>query len=262
MATTTKAELQTTWKRRRSDNFYCTDTTVDRRRSLQDGAVHLSHPTLHRLFHLASVVYGQLLPYLNRFSQKTEGRCRCMPMSLHVDKSEESDLENAAGQCWPRQARRETMAVLVMIFCAAVSFRGSAQRHARSQPLMVTPSVEPARVLLRPDADAVAAALCERLEAAANAAIAERGHFVLAIPGGSILKMLKGTAPAWASKTTLAYGGARNPQAQDFREKHSPSLLPPSSPLPPPHPARGPCCSQPQGRRHGRREARDARQGD
>lgn len=70
---------------------------------------------------------------------------------------------------------------------------------------MATPPVEPARVLVRPDADAVAAALCERLEAAAARAIAERGHFALAIPGGSILKMLKGTAPAWAAQTTLAY---------------------------------------------------------
>ena len=31
------------------------------------------------------------------------------------------------------------------------------------------------------------------------------GHFLLGIPGGSILKMLAGTAPSWASKTTVAY---------------------------------------------------------
>jgi len=45
----------------------------------------------------------------------------------------------------------------------------------------------------------------EQLNAAAEAAIKERGHFALAIPGGSVLKMLQGSAPPWASQTTLAY---------------------------------------------------------
>jgi len=44
-----------------------------------------------------------------------------------------------------------------------------------------------------------------KVEAAAAEAIAARGQFALAIPGGSILKMLKGSAPAWADKCTLAY---------------------------------------------------------
>jgi len=39
----------------------------------------------------------------------------------------------------------------------------------------------------------------------AKTAIAERGSFALAIPGGSILKMLVGSEPAWAPRTTLAY---------------------------------------------------------
>lgn len=61
-------------------------------------------------------------------------------------------------------------------------------------------------VAVEADADAVAETVLYQLEAAAEAAIAARGHFALAIPGGSILKMLsKGEAPSWASKTTLAY---------------------------------------------------------
>ena len=47
--------------------------------------------------------------------------------------------------------------------------------------------------------------LVGRVEEAAKAAIAERGHFALAIPGGSVLNMLSGTAPSWAKDTTLAY---------------------------------------------------------
>lgn len=47
--------------------------------------------------------------------------------------------------------------------------------------------------------------LSPAVEAAATAAIAERGHFALAIPGGSVLKMLAGSTPSWAAQTTLAY---------------------------------------------------------
>ena len=52
---------------------------------------------------------------------------------------------------------------------------------------------------------AVGAELCARVEAAAAKAIAAHGHFALAIPGGSILKMLQNSAPKWADKCTLAY---------------------------------------------------------
>jgi 6-phosphogluconolactonase len=68
------------------------------------------------------------------------------------------------------------------------------------------------------DADAVGAAVREIVEDAARKAIAARGSFALAIPGGSILKMLVGsgrmTAPneskapdesPWTCHTTLAY---------------------------------------------------------
>lgn len=67
------------------------------------------------------------------------------------------------------------------------------------------PAAKPELVNVEVDADAVAAAVRHCVDEAAEAAIKERGYFALAIPGGSILKMLAGSTPAWASKTTLAY---------------------------------------------------------
>lgn len=66
-------------------------------------------------------------------------------------------------------------------------------------------AVSPNSVIVVPDSDAVAAVVWERVAAAAELAITRRGHFALAIPGGSVMKMLSGTAPSWASATTLAY---------------------------------------------------------
>lgn len=70
----------------------------------------------------------------------------------------------------------------------------------------------PHSVRIFPDADTVGAAVREILVQAAEQAIAERGHFALAIPGGSILKMLIGSSSptsegviAWTSQTTLAF---------------------------------------------------------
>jgi len=65
--------------------------------------------------------------------------------------------------------------------------------------------VDPSKVIILADADAVGSAVRDHVEAAAVAAIADHGHFALAIPGGSILKMLAGMSPSWASKCTLAY---------------------------------------------------------
>mmetsp|Transcript_8002 Transcript_8002/g.24163 ORF Transcript_8002/g.24163 Transcript_8002/m.24163 type:complete len:252 (+) Transcript_8002:86-841(+) len=63
--------------------------------------------------------------------------------------------------------------------------------------------VSPERVNVLQDASAVAASVAARVESAAEAAIAERGHFALAIPGGSVLKMLQ-SSPSFADRTTLA----------------------------------------------------------
>jgi 6-phosphogluconolactonase len=60
-------------------------------------------------------------------------------------------------------------------------------------------------VVVLKDADAVGAKVREILETAAEKAIKERGYFALAIPGGSILKMLVGSKGSWTSKTSLVY---------------------------------------------------------
>ena len=61
------------------------------------------------------------------------------------------------------------------------------------------------KVVVLPDAGAVSKAVQEKVDAAAAAAIEKKGWFALAIPGGSILNMLAGSAPDWADKTTIAY---------------------------------------------------------
>lgn len=62
-----------------------------------------------------------------------------------------------------------------------------------------------AAVCILPDAASVGTAVKDILEQAASKAIAERGHFALAIPGGSILKMLVGSGGEWTASTTLVY---------------------------------------------------------
>lgn len=69
----------------------------------------------------------------------------------------------------------------------------------------VSSPCKPSRVFVEADAASVKENVLQRLEEAAASAIAERGHFAMAIPGGSVLKMLEGTAPSWASETTLAF---------------------------------------------------------
>ena len=73
-----------------------------------------------------------------------------------------------------------------------------------ASPTTAISSVPASKLTVLADADKVGESVMARVEAAAAKAIAERGHFALAIPGGSILKMLKGS-PSWAKDTTLAY---------------------------------------------------------
>lgn len=70
-----------------------------------------------------------------------------------------------------------------------------------------TAKTDPKQVVILPDAEAVSKRVQDIVTAAATEAIAERGHFALAIPGGSILKMLVNlpSASEWAPKTTLVY---------------------------------------------------------
>jgi len=74
-----------------------------------------------------------------------------------------------------------------------------------------TPSAPVESVLVLEDAAQVGAEIRKIVKQAAAQAIAERGHFCLAIPGGSVLKMLVGTTTgndaddSWTAQTTLAY---------------------------------------------------------
>jgi len=64
------------------------------------------------------------------------------------------------------------------------------------------------KVLVLEDADAVGKKIREIVAQEAEKAIAEKGSFAIAIPGGSILKMLAGdieNKEKWTSKTTLVY---------------------------------------------------------
>ena len=121
-----------------------------------------------------------------------------------------------------RMAQARRCLLLAAVLPAALAFapgfgaptgpRSHLSRHhaARArQTTLCTSSVPaptpPNRVVVEADAAAVGANIRECLDEAAASAIAERGHFSLAIPGGSVLKMLEGTAPSWASQTTLAF---------------------------------------------------------
>ena len=74
---------------------------------------------------------------------------------------------------------------------------------------MTTPPAPMDAVQLYPTAEDVGAAVRQVVRTAARQAVQDRGHFALAIPGGSILKMLVGTGgnddADWTTHTTLAY---------------------------------------------------------
>jgi len=103
--------------------------------------------------------------------------------------------------------------VLGTVTMGAGSGRGRSRKALHSTVLKVLPATiqpeSPENVVVCPDADAVALALCEQVKQSASQAIAERGAFALAIPGGSILKMLASgssvlSAVDW-SKCVMAY---------------------------------------------------------
>lgn len=74
-----------------------------------------------------------------------------------------------------------------------------------------TPSTSPTNVVVLEDAPSVGDAVRRIVGDSAREAIAARGHFALAIPGGSILKMLVGAdvlewgGPDWTERTVVAY---------------------------------------------------------
>lgn len=76
--------------------------------------------------------------------------------------------------------------------------------QSRSFALQLTPAKD---VWILPTEQDVTKAVHSILEKAAHKAIAEKGSFALAIPGGSVLNVLSSLEPKgdWVSKTTLAY---------------------------------------------------------
>jgi len=92
-------------------------------------------------------------------------------------------------------------------WCASTTTpRRSTAVSSSSTSTTNTPSAPVDSVVVLEDADAVGAEIRRIVEQAAAKAIAERGNFALAIPGGSILKMLVGSSgDDWTQHTTLAY---------------------------------------------------------
>ena len=90
----------------------------------------------------------------------------------------------------------------------ATSFLSPSRRLLLRRPLHASafPPENPELVTVLPDAEAVSAEIVRIVNEAAAEAIAARGSFALAIPGGSVLNMLMGVSePKWAEDTVLAY---------------------------------------------------------
>lgn len=86
--------------------------------------------------------------------------------------------------------------------------KSSSLASSSTSDLSSPPPTPVDNVIVLEDADAVGKAIRDIVSQAAERAISERGHFALAIPGGSILKMLAGDIAdkeSWTSKTTLFY---------------------------------------------------------
>ena len=86
--------------------------------------------------------------------------------------------------------------------------RGGVALSSSSSVLESPPAASLDKVVVLEDADAVSKEIRNIVVDAGRKAIDERGHFSLAIPGGSILKMLVGDdilVGDWTSKTTIAF---------------------------------------------------------
>lgn len=97
----------------------------------------------------------------------------------------------------------------------------------RAIPATVPPA-PPSDVIVCKDVDEVSERLCAAVVDAANEAVAERGAFALAIPGGSILKMLAGGKTQLGSvdwsKVTMAYVNHKCVENTDATATHKKCL--------------------------------------
>jgi 6-phosphogluconolactonase len=126
-----------------------------------------------------------------------------------------SSLYNIALTAW---AISIGSSVSVLAFCPMTSLQScrssfAVPSSALKASLLASPPKTPVQqVVVLKDANAVGQEIRRIVVECAKHAIAERGHFALAIPGGSILKMLVGDMQDydidmddWTSKTTIAY---------------------------------------------------------
>lgn len=112
-----------------------------------------------------------------------------------------------------RTMKISTFAAILPILGISDAFVAPAGSFSRSSSQLAAVSVEPIapapanKVVILQDADAVGSRIRDIVIESAAKAIEEKGFFALAIPGGSILKMLVGSGvdQDWTSKTTIAY---------------------------------------------------------
>ncbi|KAL3783477.1 hypothetical protein HJC23_000315 [Cyclotella cryptica] len=91
---------------------------------------------------------------------------------------------------------------LLTSFYATQSFTYIIHRQSRTALNLATAS----KVHILPTENDVTTAVHSIVTSAAKSAIASRGHFALAIPGGSVLKVLTSLEPSWdVDKMTLAF---------------------------------------------------------
>eukprot|EP00529_Nitzschia_sp_RCC80_P028741 CAMPEP_0113468086 /NCGR_PEP_ID=MMETSP0014_2-20120614/15165_1 /TAXON_ID=2857 /ORGANISM="Nitzschia sp." /LENGTH=325 /DNA_ID=CAMNT_0000360447 /DNA_START=49 /DNA_END=1026 /DNA_ORIENTATION=- /assembly_acc=CAM_ASM_000159 len=94
-------------------------------------------------------------------------------------------------------------------FATDVDFSTHVRLQSTSSAADLTPAsaTSPDKVVVLDDASAVGHKIRQIVLDAAQTAIEDRGYFALAIPGGSILKMLAGDdiLGDWTSKTTIVY---------------------------------------------------------
>lgn len=117
---------------------------------------------------------------------------------------------------------------LTLVTKASVRNPKSVSFFATTTPVLpFLPSVDPDNVIVLKDASAVSLKIQSIVTEAARKAISERGHFTLAIPGGSVLKMLVNlpSFDEWASKTTLVYVNHKCVEMDDIdRSTHAKAI--------------------------------------
>ena len=142
---------------------------------------------------------------------------RCFWLAFTVITLRWSPVVDALSTVTPtRPQRRDNTPVVATntrLFSSSSSSSSASANHVNpvASAVASTP-IDNVRIL--PDAAAVGDAVRAIVRDAAQQALTERGHFALAIPGGSILKMLMGSDiletngqedTAWPAKTTIAY---------------------------------------------------------